>query len=442
MDSERVKITNVSVRNIKRISIANVAIDKDVLVIGGNNAQGKSSFCDAICMALGGAKLCPPVPLREGEDSGEVEVELNGDNPRLPGKNIVRRTFSRKKDGGIRSEMKIESAEGYDAAEPQTILNSLVTASTWDPTEFLDKPDKKQFEYLRQLLGVDTSKLDADRERAYSERTIVNRRVKEKAEKLKGSKAIKDADIPDEVSVIELADQRDKLRESVRNHNGIKTRILEMQEQGQLLARDIERLETQLADKRDERDNLIAKIANLQQSVKSFDVDESIANGQALSKQIANAEKINQGRVTLLTEQRRQQELRAELKAARTEADRLTDKIDGIDDRKDQLMRDIDWPVAGMSFGDGQVLFNDVPLSQASSAQQLKVSVGIDLTRDRPLPLLIIKNGSHLDADHLQAVVEIANEKGAQVFIERVGKGNECDVVFEDGMIEEARVPA
>ena len=51
------KITELEVRNIMRISYARVHPNEHMTVIGGENGSGKSSLLDAVCMTLGGAKL-------------------------------------------------------------------------------------------------------------------------------------------------------------------------------------------------------------------------------------------------------------------------------------------------------------------------------------------------------------------------------------------------
>ena len=51
------------------------------------------------------------------------------------------------------------------------------------------------------------------------------------------------------------------------------------------------------------------------------------------------------------------------------------------------------------------------------------------------LPVVLIRDGSLLDEASLAAVGQQAAEAGAQVWVERVGRGDECAVVIEDGEI-------
>ena len=70
------KIVELSVEAVKRITAAHINPDGSLVIIGGRNAQGKSSVLDSIAYALGGKKLIPSEPLRRGEKKGKVSVKL------------------------------------------------------------------------------------------------------------------------------------------------------------------------------------------------------------------------------------------------------------------------------------------------------------------------------------------------------------------------------
>ena len=90
-----------------------------------------------------------------------------------------------------------------------------------------------------------------------------------------------------------------------------------------------------------------------------------------------------------------------------------------------------------IGFGDEGVTFNGLPIEQASSAEQTRVAVAIGLAANPELPVVLIRDGSLLDEDSLAAVAKQAAERGAQVWIERVGDGKECSVIIEDGEVVE-----
>ena len=75
-------------------------------------------------------------------------------------------------------------------------------------------------------------------------------------------------------------------------------------------------------------------------------------------------------------------------------------------------------------------------MEQASSAEQTRVAVAIGLALNPELPVVLIRDGSLLDDDSLAEVAKQAAAAGAQVWLERVGKGVECSVIIEDGEVE------
>ena len=88
-----IKISSLELENVKRIRAVELEPTKDGLtVIGGRNAQGKTSVLDAIAWALGGEKMRPASPNRDGSAnpahlllrlSNGITVERKGKNGAL-----------------------------------------------------------------------------------------------------------------------------------------------------------------------------------------------------------------------------------------------------------------------------------------------------------------------------------------------------------------------
>ena len=80
------KIVQLEIENVKRLRAVNIAPDGNMIVIGGNNAQGKSSILDSICMALGGKNEIPATPVRSGESNAKIILTTDDF--------VIRRTFT------------------------------------------------------------------------------------------------------------------------------------------------------------------------------------------------------------------------------------------------------------------------------------------------------------------------------------------------------------
>jgi len=74
-----VKISAIKIKNFKRIKDISIepGADKAVLLIGGKNAQGKSSVLDALTAVFGGGKQSPADPVRHGTDEASISVRLD-----------------------------------------------------------------------------------------------------------------------------------------------------------------------------------------------------------------------------------------------------------------------------------------------------------------------------------------------------------------------------
>ena len=72
------KIIELQAENVKRLKAVEITPNGTLQVIGGKNAQGKSSVLDAIWLALGGGKAAKdtPLPIRDGEATAKVRLDL------------------------------------------------------------------------------------------------------------------------------------------------------------------------------------------------------------------------------------------------------------------------------------------------------------------------------------------------------------------------------
>ena len=74
--------------------------------------------------------------------------------------------------------------------------------------------------------------------------------------------------------------------------------------------------------------------------------------------------------------------------------------------------------------------------AQASAYEQRKVAMGICAVSHGSLSFCFLKDGSLLDEAGILEFAELAATHSIQLFIERVGKGAECNIVIEGGEVE------
>jgi DNA repair exonuclease SbcCD ATPase subunit len=435
------QVVSIRAENFKGLQLAEVKPRKTTTVIGGRNKQGKSSLLDAIASALGGKKLCPEQPIRTGQESAKVSVELDGDPARLIPPITVTREFYRKENGDIDSKLEIITKDGYKAPSPQTMLQDVCGRLGFDPEAFLRMDPKKQADILRELVGLDFTELDKQYKEIYDSRTILTREGKSLKGQLDGCKKHDDAPA-EEVSVSALAA---KLREihAANAENGKQRdilRVLESKvkdaEKGIAVAEQrITDLEQQLAKAREQltssqaAHNDAINNVSLQQRLVNTLQDQSTTE---IESQIANAEQINRK----VRDNAKHAELAAAVTSKQNEWKQASEKLKAIEAQKQTMREAAKWPVPGLGYDETGVTYNRLPFAQASAYEQRKVAMGICVAMSPTLRFAFLKDGSLLDADGLIEFAELAAEKGVQLFVERVGKGSECNIIIENGLVE------
>ncbi|MBE3126652.1 MAG: AAA family ATPase [Acidobacteria bacterium] len=439
------KIIGLEVENVKRIKVLEITPTGDTVIIGGENAQGKSSVLDAIWMALGGTDAIPSDPIRHGATKAAIRLNLgepkfdpktgepvpNPDGPYLS----VERTFTAKG-----SYLKVKRADGAAVASPQALLDSLVGRLSFDPLAFARMPAKQQAETLRSLVGLDTTALDAERAALYADRTNVNRDL-DRA-KARAASQLTFADAPKaEVSVADLS----KELSAAQEHNQKRTELATVVA---IIKRAIETINGESARLVDAIKDAETRLADLKRQAGSFAVmlsaettklDKAEAAYVAVAEipcqpiiaMVAAADSVNaKVRANAMAAT-----LAAEVKANQQASDKLTDRLAAIDAEKQEKLASAKFPVAGLSFDAAGVVFNGVPFDQASDAEKLRVSVAIGMAANPTLRVIRIRDGSLLDEKSLAAIDEMVAKNDFQAWIERVGDKDKCAIILEDGMV-------
>lgn len=415
------RILELHAENIKRISVVNITPTGDLVEISGGNDQGKTSVLDAIEMALAGADAVPAVPIRRGSRNARVAVTLgDGGKAEL----IVERKFTA---GGNRAGyLSITTPDGMQPLKAQTMLDGLLGALSMDPLEFSRMEPVKQFAVLRKLapIAVDIDALDRRRAVLYESRTDANRNAKrhQSAADTIGFPADLPETAPDVQSILDELAGVDAINADIR----LRLRLLD--EARAMSARCAKRVdELKLL-----YDTALKDRASADASLKALEdtTIEPLIEPKAVQARLADAQAI--ARYCGLRERKR--EFEAAAKAEVDDSDKITAAIDGIDKLKAEAIGAAKMPVDGLSFGNNEVLYNGLPLSQASDAGRLLVSTRMAAALNPKLRVIRIRDGSLLDSTSMAVLKTFAETSNLQIWIERVGAGT--GVVIEDGHVK------
>ena len=130
----------------------------------------------------------------------------------------------------------------------------------------------------------------------------------------------------------------------------------------------------------------------------------------------------------------------AELRGCRKESQAFTEEIETLRADRRLMIEAADMPLEGLGFGDdGLITYNRIPFSQASQSEQLRISTAIGMKLN-PGGVILIRDGSLLDTEHLAMLEEMTDKAGACVWIERVSDGEQIGFTIEDGNLVEKNV--
>jgi hypothetical protein len=422
-------IIELKAENFKKLEAIEIIPDKNVNIISGRNAQGKSSVLDAIEYCLKGPNKDIPRPIKDGTDKAKITIDL--------GDITVTRTVT---PSGNR--LTVIAMDGTQYKSPQAVLDQLFSSVSFDPVRFMTLNEKEQIATLLKATGLTEKISDLNTKRAnyYNERTMVNRELKELGVKIA---PFKDKTFPegDEISASEFFGE---IREIDEYNKSVENKKLEMTNigiAGKQLASLITHNQNTIVD-------LMSKIELLQDENKKHTekltclreewgkIAEEVENMPLRSTveaeiKLANLEEHNRN----IRAGKYFAELYQSFVSAEVNADDLSEKIALVDYEKKELLNKSSIGIP-LTLGEEGVLFNGLPLSQCSSAEQLKISMAVAMALQPNLRVILIREGSLLDNAGLETIKAFATKSDYQLWIEKVDDTGTVGIVIEEGRIK------
>lgn len=415
------KITRLQADNFKKLTAIDIRPGAGVVPIRGRNAQGKSSTLDAIQAALGGKRVMPSRPVRAGEEEGAIRLELDD------GTLILRRFTS---DG--RDSIEVTNGEGFKASSPQKLLDTLYTSVAFDPLAFTRLDPRAQLARLRELveLDVDVDALEKANAADYERRRDKNRELKTEEARL--------SQMPEYTNVPAQKIDETALEAVIANAaetNGlIERRRVNREEFAAALQRNREHL-IELQARRSEIERQISEFSDtIAEQEKQLAEAEPLPDPVDVSQAQADLRDARETNRKIDADKSRQ--LQAALVAT---LERETGDLTAAMEKRSQEIADAiaraKMPVPGLSFGDGEVLLNGLPLDQASAAEQLRLSTAIGMASAPKLRVMLVRDGSLLDDEGEKILAELAAENDFQLWVEAVDTSGKVGIVLEAGEV-------
>ena len=433
------KVLTYEAHNV--LGIRDIKFDLDghhLFLVGGANAQGKSSALTALICALAGKsgmKDYPGMLLRDGQKKGKVTVTLSGDSEVTGSPEAITVELSlRRKAGGtvVDENFRVLDSTGEEAPEPRTLLKKLFKLRAFDPLEFARMKPKEQATVVQDMLGLDLKQYDDKYKKVFEERTVLGREGKRLVAQLEASKKHEDA--PDEeVKVTELMERLDGLSREQRDREDKYSELKAAESKVKAINDTIHELGAALKAALVSRDEKEEQIATLKEECEGLkDNTEAMSE---VRQQLSQADELNRK----FRDNEEHKKLEAEVKQSRGQYQKLTDQLADIRDERAEEVANAEWPVEGMELQEDGLLLNGMPFEQVSTSQKIMASVRVGMALNPKLRLLVCEHGSDLDNDTLDALQKVLEESEFQMLVELVSRTQEdeerCAVVIADGQV-------
>jgi structural maintenance of chromosome 2 len=293
---------------------------------------------------------------------------------------------------------------------------------------------KDQKKLLLKALGVDLTDLRDKYSEIYDERRMVGREMRTAKAKI-GEKPDEKYFDKDEVSISELSGQIEEIGDQITKVQKIRQEISLGEESIQEDEAEIESLKERIKTLEEKVKQTNSEIKKSKSDLKKIDAEKLIEQKAELKEQIDNAENINEK----IRQAQNYLRNKKEFEEKETEYNSLSDKLEKIEKDKEKKLAKAN-PPKGVEVTSDGLLYNNIPISQLSGAEKLRLSLEIATRIEKDLKVVRITDGSLLDEEGLKEVEKIANENDYQVWIEIVKNENDgVGIYLEDGQLSESK---
>jgi len=439
-------LIRVSAENVKNVKVVDFMPNRYITKISGANGAGKTSALDAVFNALAPRKTLSPTLIRQGQKKGFIRVETNT--------HIVTRKLD-EKGGSLQIEAK---ATNTLLKAPDDWLEGIAGELGFDPLKFMRLKPEDQFDVLKGLVPMDEDIDQLEIRNENDAETITKRKAEAKRLEAARDQIFIDKSLP--VEPVNIQQLIEHSREIQRANADIQQKHRERENH----RREWEQMKRSAEDRADRLLKLRAELERMEtamrQDLDRIDQMEKVEAGweplpepqssTAIEQQINEASS-NNARITTNNANKAQHErFEGEVNQIK---DELTKLEETVRDRKLTIARTLakaKFPIPGLSFetieeGSGGrerknpkkiVTYRGIPLTDASSAEQIRISTAIGMAGKPELRFLVIREGSLLDDNGLSILEQMAHENGWQILMEVVDTSGKVGIYMEDGEVK------
>lgn len=421
------RISQLVVENVLRCKFIDITPNNDeAVILEGKNKEGKTSVLNSVEMLFSGGRSIPDKPINKDRDEKEASRIVATLTPDEKGNEfIITRHWT-----GKGSYIKVENKEGLGPSSPQGWLDSITRGKMFRPEVFLASDEVEKIKILKDVAGLDFNDLEEKYNELYEERKGVNSHLKTLSGQLVQYQDVDD--LPDE----KLRTSR-AIRDDIEKMSSYNRKINQAIED---TAREND-LRMEKFDKIKEHEKAIKKLTT---EIKEHEKNilrlekkgaEKLKSAESLYKELDNVEKYS------VVNERIQQKSRIVADLDEVEANKSTieAQMKSLKLEKQERIKESNMPIEGLDIKDGKVYYNDFPLSQASQAEQIEVTMAIAMALMPKLQIILIRTAKLLDGDSFKKIKKIAEKNDFQLWLEIVEDaptGGKNTFFIEDGGVK------
>lgn len=393
-----VKINELQIENVKRIKAVKLEPTQNGLtIVGGRNNQGKTSVLDSIAWALGGDRFKPSQANREGSAvQPYLKITLsNGIVVERAGKN---------------SSLKVIDSNGNKGG--QQLLNEFIESFALNLPKFLQATANEKANILLQIIGVGDRLVELEHAETekYNERHTIGQIAQQK-KKYADEMTFYEGVPSEPISASELIKQQQEILYTNAQNQKKREHLSELREKKHLLEEELNRVNADL------------KLAELS----AVDlVDRSTAE---LEKNIEQIDKLNIKIRSNLDKERAEESAHD----FQTQYETLTAELEKIRADKKKLLDNADLPLPELSVVNGEITYKGMKWDNMSGSEQLRVATAIIRKLNPECGFVLVDKLEQMDTETLQEFSQWLESEELQVIATRVGTGDECSIIIEDG---------
>lgn len=421
------KVIELKSENFKRLT-ATVQLDGKSVTVTGKNGSGKSTFIDAVWLALTG-EMAPKQPIKEGEEKASIELTVRSDDG---AEFIVEKRFTK-----AGSSLAVRTKDGAKYPSPQKFLDEKIGNISFDPFEFLDLKPLEQKRWLMSYLGIDLTSIENRKQTLLNEKNALVKEYVAKEQEIKNLPVVPEGlEYIDPSTVLQEMKEAQSLKdlriEAERGLEGVKSDARKCSGYLTQTRARIEDLEKQLQQELERQEILSNEMKAIDKAIKTA---EEAFNKIAIPEEVDFASKLSQINANniLFDNKAKKDQALTQLSEIKAQGDAKNNEIKKVEQERLDAIASANIPVPGLSFGEEGLTFEGLPFQkeQLSTAKLIEIGVRIQMSLNPKLRIMKVKDGSLLDSDALDVIRAITNQHDFQLFVEKVSDDKEVGFIID-----------